>query len=279
MKFKTIAIDSGGELARLAFSWELKKEAGDFESIRAMNDFPGMTERINMIMRRLKDFRAAGMEVVVIFHDAIDKIYVRGSAMAKKGQNSEPTAIIPRISMPGSAAPDETMKVADNIFHVRSLNGRVVWACIKEPVGPGAPESWVVKDRFNAEGVTRSDTGKPVFGPYLPPSYKEISELMIKWAPTYWHPPYIWMPYGTVGMKKTLSLGTFPRPIRIFDLDGGTAVLSQEISKDPEGFAISSYNSEDFNEWPKFVCDLELVLSEEDPIKTLTRIKAKLGVK
>lgn len=275
MKYKTLAIDSGGELARLAFSWEMKKEVGDFENIRAMNDYPGMTERINMLMRRLKDFRSAGLEVVVIFHDAIDKIYVRGSAMAKKGQNNEPTAIIPRISMPGSAAPDETMKVADNIFHVRTVNGQVQWVAIREPVGPGAPETWVVKDRFNASEVRQAD-GKVVFGPYLPPSYKEIAERMLKHAPSYWHPPYIWMPYGTVGMKKTLSLATFPRPIRILDLDGGTAVLGSEIEKDPEGFHITRYNSEDHQEWPRFVVDLEQVLDEPGAVD---KMKKRLNIR
>jgi hypothetical protein len=267
VKFKTLAIDSGGELARLAFSWEMKKDLGDYDNIRGMNDYPGMTERINMIMRRLKDLRTAGLEVVVIFHDAIDKIYARGSAMAKRGQNSEPTAIIPRIAMPGSVAPEETMKVADNIFHVRVLNGKVVWVCSKEPVGPGAPETWAVKDRFNAEAT---------IGSFLPPSYKEIRELMEKKSPSDWHPPYIWMPYGTVGLKKTLSLATFPRPIRILDLDNGTAVLSSVVEKDPSGFHITQYNSEYHPDWTRFVIDLEEMLEDPEGVK---KAKVRLGIK
>lgn len=269
LKYKTVAIDSGGELARLLFSWELKKEALDYENIRQMNDYPGMTERLAMIMRRLKDFRKAGIEVVVIFHDDIDKLYVRGSAMAKKGQNNEPTAIKPRISMPGNVAPDETMKIADNLFRVRAVNGKPMWVCVPETVGPGAPETWQVKDRFNAAKIA---------GAYLPPSYFEIATLMTKTdeGKLHWNPPYIWMPYGTIGMKKTLSLTTFPKPIRIFDTDGGTGVLTPFVKQRPQDYHITEYNSEDMNDYPRFLCDFEETLGE---VGALTKVKAKLGIK
>lgn len=265
----TVAIDSGSELARLMFSWEMKTVPGSYESIRAMNDFPGMTERINKICRRLKDFRAAGYECVFIFHEGIDKVYVRGSVMAKKGQNNEPTAVKGRIDMPGQVAPEEVMRVGDNIFRVRLVNGQPVWVCKPEPIGPGAPEHWQVKDRFNAEAN---------IGAYLPSSYSAIvAQLKAKGLyEQYWDGPYIWMIYGAVGMKKTLSLASFPKPIRVFDLDIGTAVLRNEIVKDPASWNITSYNSEDMNEYGRFISDFESVLAVPGEVAT---VKAKLGIK
>jgi hypothetical protein len=267
----TVAFDSTSELARLVFSWEMKKESGDYETIRAMQNYPGVTERLNMLVRRLKDFKKAGFEVVLIAHESIDKVYARGSAMAKaaQGQNNEPTALKGRIDIPGQVAPEEVMRVADNIFRCRLINGEVKWVCKLEPIGPGAPEPWQVKDRFNAQKN---------IGEYLPNSYAEIVRILKekKLYESYWNGPYIWIIYGAVGMKKTRSLESFPKPIRIFDFDNGTSVLRKEMQEHPADYNVTLYNSEDKEDYIRFMLDFETTLGDPDAI---VKVKAKLGIK
>jgi hypothetical protein len=45
-KYATVAIDSAGELARLYFSKDMGKTGDETEKIRAMNNYPGATERL-----------------------------------------------------------------------------------------------------------------------------------------------------------------------------------------------------------------------------------------
>src|SRR5947208_16879406 len=117
-KFKTLAIDSGSELARLAFSWDLKSSPTEWERLRAVNNYMGASERMNKIMRRLKSFRDAGPEVVVICHEGLDKLYARGGMIAKKGENSEPYAVKGRIDVPGQQTPEEMQRAVDNVLRV-----------------------------------------------------------------------------------------------------------------------------------------------------------------
>lgn len=72
LRFRTLAFDSAGDLARLYFSFDMKKHGayqftpgGDVqEAIRQFNNYPGAIERLNMLVRRLKSFRKAGMDIV-----------------------------------------------------------------------------------------------------------------------------------------------------------------------------------------------------------------------
>lgn len=260
-KFKTLAIDSGSELARLGFSWVIKKETGQYETIRGMKDYPGMTERLNQIIRRCKDFRDKhGLEVVIINHEGIDKIYAKGSTMT---QGAEPAAIKGRIDIPGSQSPEELMRAADNIFRVRMFNGKPVWVANPESI-PGADGAvWQVKDRFNAQKINAG---------LLPPSYSEIKKKAEELHLPF-HPPYIWFIYGGVGFQKTRSLLTFPRPIKILDIDQGTSVIKDELTSED---MVISYNSENFHDWTRFMLDFESTV--DDPL-ALSKMKSQLGVK
>src|ERR1700751_2427750 len=93
-KFVTVAIDSAGKLARLFFSKDMGKSSADREKIRGMNNYPGATERMNMLVRSLKQKRDKGVEIVFTAHEDIEKIYARGSGMAAKGQpQPEPVGV------------------------------------------------------------------------------------------------------------------------------------------------------------------------------------------
>lgn len=221
-KYATIAFDSASELARLHFSEAMGKHGKDTNKIRAMNDYPRTTEKLNMFIRRMKDFRKAGAEIVFTAHEDLQKVYAKGGAMAPKGQPPpEPIAVKGWPDMPGNRTPDEMCRAADNVLRVRYVNGKAVWIANREPIGGGG-NNWEVKDRFNAPAITAG---------ILPPSYSEVARLAKANPLCNWSPPYIWIEYGSFGIGKTRSLLTFPRPIIIFDLDGGTKSIEKEVKE------------------------------------------------
>lgn len=247
-RFKTLAIDSGSELARLAFAWDLKGTPMEWEKLRGMTNYMGAGERMNKIMRRLKTARDQyGMEVVVIFHEGLDKLYGRGGVMDKDPSKREPYDVKGRIDVPGTQTPEECMRTADNVLRVRPVNGEPRWIAKKEPIGGSTPETWEVKTRFNAAVINSG---------FLPASYIDLRAAMEKNRIDYYG-PFIWMLYGGIGNQKTRSLLTFPRPIRILDVDKGTAVIMGDVNKDPENFHITQYDSENFRDYERFILDLE----------------------
>ena len=255
-KYKTLAIDSGGEWGRLTFSFDMKKHAKDYansgsEKIRAVNNYQGATERINMVARRLKDFKDAGIEVVILTHEQIEKVYAKGGMITPKGQApQEPIAVKGWPDFPGAQCPSEVMRAADNVFRVRRLSGKPTWVAKAESLGGGGDE-WEVKDRFNAGAIQNG---------YLPPSYSELATLAQANPDCNWDPPYIWLIYGPPGIGKTRSLLTFPRPIKILDIDRGTASISKEKKADPEGIQIAQFNAEECDEYQPFLATLEATL-------------------
>lgn len=255
-KFKTVAIDSGGEWARLTFSFDMKKHAGDYagdkEKIRAVNNYPGATERINMVVRRLKDFRSAGMEVVILAHEQLEKVYAKGGAITPKGSvPQEPIAVKGWPDFPGSTCPQEVMRACDNVFRVRNINNKPVWVAIPQSVGGGG-DDWEVKDRFNARAISNG---------MLPPDYQGVAEAAQANPACWWKPPYIWLIYGPPGIGKTRSLLSFPRPIKILDIDQGTGSIGREAAEANGDISIAKFNSEESDEYPAFLATLEACLS------------------
>jgi len=247
-KFKTIAIDSASEWARLTFSKTMKKSAKDLEKIREPFDYPGATERIQMVVRRMKDYKAKGIEVVITAHEQIEKIYAKGGMITPKGQTpQEPIAVAGWPDLPGKTAPAEVMRALDNVFRMKWMNGKKVWNSNREPLGGGG-DYWEVKDRFNAPAIQAG---------YLPANYFELAELARANAQCNWEPPYLWMLYGVPGIGKTRSLLTFPRPIIIFDIDRGTASISKEIKAPNSQITVKSYVSEEQADYEIFLKDLE----------------------
>ena len=246
-KFKTIAIDSAGELARACFSKDMGKVARDMSTIRAMQNYPGTTERLNMFVRRCKDYKAAGIEIVFTAHEDIQQVYAKGGMMAKKGEpQPEPAAVKGWPDLPGRHAPDEFCRSVDNIFRVRFVNGQPAWVAKREiMVGE---YYWDVKDRFNAPALR---------GGYLPASYTELAALASQQKECFWDPPYVWILYGTFGIGKTRSLLTFPRPLLILDLDRGTDSIRREITESKGEITVIDLNPEDKDTWEKVLKETE----------------------
>jgi hypothetical protein len=238
-KYGTIAIDSAGELARLFFSKDMNKSGSDTEKIRQMNNYPGSTERMNMLVRSLKQKRDQGVEIVFTAHEDIEKVYAKGSGMDKE----MPVAVKGWPDLPGKRAPDEFCRAADNVLHVRRVNNVPTWIARREPIGTGA-EYWEVKDRFN---------GPAINGGILNADYKWVKEHAL---PGCWQAPYIWMLYGAFGIGKTRSLLTFPQPILVFNLDLGTKSLTKEEITSAKMEIDSSINVEDGNDYTKFIAKL-----------------------
>lgn len=252
-KYKTIvAADALSELARLTFSFDMKKHATidikKGEHIRAVNNYPGATERINMMVRRLKDFRDRGIEIVLTAHEQLEKIYARGGMIANKGQApQEPIAVKGWPDLPGKTCPDEVMRACDNVFRMRLMNGNIYWVAALEAIGGGG-DFYETKDRFNARAIKHG---------FLPPSYEEIAKLAQADPQCYWKPPYVWLIYGIPGIGKTRSLLTFPRPMLILDVDRGTGVIAREIEDSKGEITVKTYNSEECDDYPRYLADLE----------------------
>jgi hypothetical protein len=242
-KYGTIAIDSAGELARLFFSKDMGKDGKTMEKIRALNNYPGTTERLNMLVRSLKQKRDSGVEIVFTAHEDIEKIYARGSFADK---NNEPVAVKGWPDLPGKRTPDEFCRAADNVLHVRRINGIPTWIARREAIGNGA-EYWEVKDRFN---------GPAVNGGLLPANYTSVEELVKKLNPELWRPPYIWVLYGAFGIGKTRSLQTFPKPILLFDLDKGTKSLTKSEIAAAQMEIIDDIDVEESADYIKFITKL-----------------------
>lgn len=251
-KYRTVAIDSVGELARLFFSKDMGKFPNDLEKIRAINNYAPVTERLNMLIRRFKNLRPQGTHVVFIAHEQIEKVYAKGGMIAQRGQApQEPIAIKGMPDLPGSKTPEEFCRAADNVLHVRRVNNAPAWVAKREPIGGGG-DYWEVKTRFDPAKL--SSTG------FLPPSIVQIYELAKK-ANLSLEEAYIWIIYGTYGITKTRSLLECPRPIKVYDLDQGTSVIKQEVETlraAGETFEIKNdINVEDSSHYEKFISDLE----------------------
>jgi hypothetical protein len=240
-KWGTVAFDSASELARLYFTKSMGKTSQQTETIRSMKDYPAATERLNMVIRRLKNLREQGTEVVFTAHEDIQKIYARGSGMAGRGeQPSEPIAVKGWPDMPGTRTPDEMCRAADNVLHIRMQNKLPVAVAARELLGAGS-DYWETKDRFNARTL-----GSPPG--ILPFDYNRMAELAS--AKGLWDPAYIWIFYGPFGIGKTRALLTFPRPLYLFDLDCGTKSIPE--AKGDISITIDSYDVEDVKDYDRF---------------------------
>lgn len=138
------------------------------------------------------------------------------------------------------------MNACDNVFRVREINGKPMWIARREPLGGGG-DYWVVKDRFNAPAIANG---------LLPCSYSEIATLALAKPECNWAPAYIWLLYGVPGIGKTRSLLTFPRPLHILDIDRGSSVLMKQGAY-PEGVSVEQFDSEECEDYPKFLSSLE----------------------
>jgi hypothetical protein len=248
-KYATIAIDSAGELARMAFSKSMGKKAADLEKIREVNNYPGATERLNMFVRRCKDYRdRAGINIVFTAHEDLQRVYARGGQITPKGkEQQEPIAVRGWPDLPGRTAPDEFCRAVDNVFHMRYLNSAPVWVTKRESLGGGG-DYWDVKDRFNASILN---------GGFCPPSFTEVEKLAKANPLCNWDPPYIWLLYGPFGIGKTRCLITFPRPIKIWDLDSGTKSIGREIKDSNGEITVQTYNPEDTESYGSFLAQME----------------------
>lgn len=253
-KYKTVLFDSSGDIARLGFSYDMKKHAGSVtegkykEQIRQMNNYPGTSERLNMFIRRMKDLRRTGVEVVFTAHEDIEKVYAKGSGMAAKGQPpADPIAIKGWPDLPGRRGPDEFCRAADNVLRMRTVNNKPALIANKESIGPGAG-NWETKDRFN---------GLAILNGILPADYREIKSLAS--AIGAWNGPYIWIIYGAFGIGKTrLVAKTFPKPMKVYDVDQGFASVS--ISERDGIEVVDKYNSEESDDWEPFIMDVESLI-------------------
>lgn len=248
-KYGSVFVDSASELARLFFSNKMGKSSSTIDQIRTVGDYPDVTERLNMFIRRMKNLRDLGTEVFFTAHEDIEKIYARGGMITTKGQTpQEPVAVKGWPDLPGKRTPDEMCRAADNVFRIRYVNNKAMMVAKREPLGGGG-EYWEVKDRFN---------GSKVGAGYLPLDYGETKKLISSQTPNLWSAPYVWILYGPFGIGKTRFSLTIPRPVLFLDLDRGTKSIESDVKaiRAKEGdaaFQIESFDVEAASEYPRFI--------------------------
>jgi hypothetical protein len=224
------------------------------EKIRDVSNYAPATERLNMLIRRMKDLRDQGTEIVFLCHEDIQKVYARGGMIAQKGQMpSEPIEIKGQPDFPGNRTPDEMMRAADNVLRIKLMNKVVTAVAAREPLSSGS-DYWVTKDRFNGREI-----GSPKG--YFPFDYEKIKAAVVASNPRLWRPPYIWIAYGPPGIGKTRSLLNFPRPLYLFDMDRGTKSIEVEVEdiREKEGsnaITIDGYNVESLAEYARLVANV-----------------------
>jgi len=251
-KYASIYVDSCSELARLYFSKAMGKAATSMDSIRGISNYPEVTERLNMLIRRLKTLRDQGTEIFFTAHEDIQSVYARGGMITPKGQTpQEPIGVKGWPDMPGKRTPDEMCRAADNVFRIRNVNGKPMMIGYREPLGGGG-DYWEVKDRFNAPSIRNGN---------LPFDYNALAELAKQQTPMLWSPAYIWILYGSFGIGKTRFSLTVPRPVKFFDLDRGTKSIENEVrelqkKEGADSFKIESYDVEDVKDYSRFISDI-----------------------
>ncbi len=255
-KYKTVVIDTLGEMVRLYFSKAIGKHAAidpktEEKSMRNVSHFQPATERCNIWLRRAEDLKKQGTQLVILCHEQVDKIYAKGGEITPKGQQpQEPVSIQGIPDLPGSTFPHEVLRKCDAILRVRKVNGKLTWISFEEPLGPTVSDApWVAGCRFYAEKLNNG---------FLPPSYIEIEKLALAATAAKtidnWNPPYIWLIYGRPRTQKTLSAAlTFPKPMIYFDFDHGLHVLGSEEKIKNLGIEHVEYQVEDVNSYDPWV--------------------------
>ena len=100
-----------------------------------------------MALRKLRNYRDAGVFVYLIGSEDIAKDYVDSPMSRKKDEpKQEPYSIKGTVNLPGRLA-ECLSHLPDILCHARLLNGEVTWITEPEPL-PGGVAHWDAKDRF-----------------------------------------------------------------------------------------------------------------------------------
>lgn len=247
-KYKTLVIDSMSELARLAFARDMAKDSTDMETFYDIRNWTGATERIAIVIRRLKDFRDfggeyKGLHIYLTANEQIDREYPKGSSIGRKGEPApEPFAIKGMLDLPGKVMPETIGRGCNCVLRIRRVNGKPTLIARPESISGSA--EWIVKDHL---GLCNIQNG------FLPADWRQVQQL-IKDTNS-----YIVLVYGAIGMGKTRMIATFPKPIKVLDIDRGTRSLWQN-GQPPPDIDIIPFNSEKGDDYLRFLGELEATL-------------------
>jgi hypothetical protein len=108
--------------------------------------------------------------------------------------------------------------------------------------------NWIAGCRWNGESLN---------GGYLPASYTDLLQLVKDHPEAGFRPPYIWMIYAPPKMGKTrLIASTFPKPMKLYDLDRGSSVLGTPEEIKAQGIDLRKFNSEEGSDYDLFTADI-----------------------
>lgn len=107
----------------------------------------GIQERCGIQLRKLKNYRDAGVCIYLTGQELIDKDYVTDPRSKAKGApTTEPFSVKGTVAVPGQLV-NLVQHITDLMFHARFMSGAPAWVTQSEPLTSG-DANWEAKDRW-----------------------------------------------------------------------------------------------------------------------------------
>lgn len=146
VKYNSLCLDS---LAEFSFDvvTSTKPEKGEnLAYAEGGTPWNQIQERTAIQLRRMRNYRDAGVFIYMTGTEQIDKDYVRDPRSKQKGESApEAFSVKGTVNVPGKMVA-AVNHVTDLMFHHRMMNGQPVWVTFSEPLA-GGDANWEAKDR------------------------------------------------------------------------------------------------------------------------------------
>lgn len=163
--YNSISVDSLQELSISTQTYAKVKGGSSASDLMELKWWAGAQERAQIILRKLRNYRDAGVLVYLIGAEDISKDYVKNPREKSADERSqEPYNIRGTIDTPGKLS-NAIAHLPDILVHARMLNGGVVWVAEPESL-PGGYAYWDAKDRYGR------------LGKYAPSNVRKILDLV-----------------------------------------------------------------------------------------------------
>jgi hypothetical protein len=148
-EYNSLALDSLQEFS-VGVQTYAKGEGAQIDKLMTEVDFgwSAVQERSAQILRKLRNYRSAGVFIYMTAAEDISKEYVR-SPREKREKGSpppEPYSIRGTVNVPGKLV-EALAHLPDILCHARLVNGKPIWVTQPEPI-TGGDAFWDAKDRF-----------------------------------------------------------------------------------------------------------------------------------
>lgn len=146
-EYNSIALDSIGELNFSVQTFAKARSGRELDSEMELQLWGGVQERTAIQLRKLRNYRNAGVFIYITGGEHIDKEYVIDPRAKPKGMPAEePFSVKGSVQVAGQLV-GVCRHITDLMAHARLQNGKVTWVFSPEAITAGNA-SWEAKDRF-----------------------------------------------------------------------------------------------------------------------------------